>query len=221
MRLERLFVLAACVFLCTAAANADIATVQQTLDYTDNGGGHTWYFWNPQIIVDHSPFQRDGWQDWSWTHDVQALVPAGATGIDSATLSILAWGVDDYLGETDIIYVNGVQVGALDGPGNGEPIPPLPQELYEVPGQPNGAFTQWSVTSFTLPANVVHGLLLDGNLDVFVDIDAPLDGHRVTIASSTLTVDYLTTTTVPEPATLAVLGLGGLFILRRRRSRPE
>jgi hypothetical protein len=219
MTLERLFALAVCVLICGAAANADIATISQTLDYTDNGGGHTWYFWNPEIIVDHSPFHRHAWEDWGWTHDVQGLAPQDPLGIDAATLSILAWGVDDYIGETDIIYANGVQLGTLEGPGNGEPVPPLPPEMYEVDGQPTGAFTQWSVTSFALPANVLQGLLLDGNLNVFLNIDAPLDGHRVTIASSTLTVNYITSNAVPEPATLAVLGLGGLFVLRRRERR--
>ena len=40
-------------------------------------------------------------------------VPADATGIDAATLSILAWGVNDIEGEVDIIYVNGMQLGTL------------------------------------------------------------------------------------------------------------
>jgi hypothetical protein len=58
-----------------------------------------------------------------------------------------------------------------------------------------------------------------GRLDVFLNIDAPLNGDRVTIRSSTLTVDYLTGgSPVPEPATLALLGLGALVMLRRRRS---
>jgi hypothetical protein len=87
--------LAACVLVGAGAANAEIATVSQTLDYTDNGGGHNWHFWAPDTIVDHGPYQRHAWEDWGWTHDVTALVPHDATDIDAATLSILAWGVDD------------------------------------------------------------------------------------------------------------------------------
>jgi hypothetical protein len=34
-------------------------------------------------------------------------------------------------------------------------------------------------------------------------------------------VDYLTGSPVPEPATLAILGLGGLFVLRHRRTPRE
>lgn len=222
MSMVRSFALTACVLVCGAAANADIVTISQTLDYTDDGGDHTWYFLHPEIIVDHSPFHRHAWEDWGWTHDVQALVPEtafgeGPVGIDSATLSILAWGVDASLGEIDMVYANGVQLGALEGPGNGEPVPPLPPEIYEVEGQPGTAFTDWSVTTFTLPSSVLQGLLLDDNVNIFLNIDVPLDGRRVTIANSNLEVNYVMPQAVPEPVTLSLLGLGGLLALRRRR----
>jgi hypothetical protein len=215
MKLASLIALAACVLVGAGVANAEIATVSQTLDYTDNTAGL--YFWSPDTIVDHPPYQRDCWQDWGWTHDMTALVPQGITGIDAATLSILAWGVDEQFGEMDAIYVNGVQVGILEGPSNGEPVPPVPPEAYDVAGQPNGAFTDWSVTSFTLPAEVLQELLLTGTLDVYVDIDVPMNGDRVTIRSSTLAIDYLTGSPIPEPATMGLLGLGALALLRRRQ----
>jgi len=213
MKLASLIALAACVLVGAGVANAEIATVSQTLDYT-NGGG---YFWSPDTIVDHPPYQRDCWQDWGWTHDMTTLVPQGITGIDAATLSILAWGVDELFGEVDVIYVNGVQVGMLEGPSNGEPVPPVPPEAYGIPGQPNGAFTDWSVTSFTLPADVLQEFLASGRLDVYLDIDVPLNGDRVTIRSSTLTVDYLAGSPIPEPATIGLLGLGALALLKHRR----
>ena len=218
MRLVRLLALAACVLVGAGVANAEIATVSQTLDYTDNGAGYGLYFWAPDTIVDHAPYQRHAWEDWGWTHDVSALAPTGATGIDAATLSILAWGVNDDLGEVDVLYVNGVQVGTLQGPSNGQPVPPVPPEAYQISGQPSGLSTEWSATSFALPASVLQELLVDGRLDVFLNIDAPLNGDRVTIRSSTLTVDYLVGTAIPEPATLGLLGLGGLVMLKRRRS---
>jgi len=212
MKWASLIALAACVWVGAGVANAEIATVSQTLDYT-NGGG---YFWSPDTIVDHPPYHRDCWQDWGWTHDMTSLVPEGITGIDAATLSILAWGVDEPFGEVDAIYVNGVQVGLLQGPGNGEPVPPVPPEAYGVSGQPFDAFTNWSVTSFTLPANVLQDLLAGGTLDVHLDIDVPMNGDRVTIRSSTLAIDYLTGSPVPEPATIGLLTLGALALLKRR-----
>jgi hypothetical protein len=218
MRLVRLMALAACVWVGAGTASAEIAAVSQTLDYTDNGS-HGGFFWPTDTIVDHTPYQRHAWEDWGWTHDVSAAVPTNVTDIDAATLSILAWGVDDTDGEVDIVYVNGVEIGTLEGPSNGQPVPPVPPEAYETPGQPNTLSTQWSVTSFTLPHNALQELLDSGRLDVFLNIDAPLNGDRVTIRSSTLTVDYLTGgSPVPEPATLALLGLGALVMLRRRRS---
>ena len=119
-------------------------------------------------------------------------MPQDATGIDSATLSILAWGVDD-TNEVDMIYVNGVQVGMLQGPSNGVPVPPVPPEMRTVAGEPFDALTAWSMTIFTLPATVLKELQQDRKVDVFINIDVPVNGTRVTIRSSTLTVNYTTT----------------------------
>jgi hypothetical protein len=189
MKLVRLIALVACVLVGAGVANARIATISQTLDYTDDYD-HGWAFWPPDMIIDHAPFQRHAWEDWGWTHNVRALVPADATGIDGATLSILAWGVNDDQGEVDIVSVNGVQLGPLEGSSNGRPVPPVPPEAYQIPGQPSTLSVEWSVTSFSLPANVLDKLLADGKADVFLDIDVPVEGHRVTIRSSTLTVNY-------------------------------
>ncbi|MHC4519605.1 MAG: PEP-CTERM sorting domain-containing protein, partial [Planctomycetota bacterium] len=135
------------------------------------------------------------WQDAEWTHDMTSLVPADAVGIEWATLWIDAWDVDGVDGEEDIVYANGpggVELGALTDTGG----------------------RYWGTSQFTLPPSLLDELWLDGQLDVFVDIDAENTGQRVTLGPSTLRVAY----TVPEPATIGLLGLGGLLLLKRRRS---
>ena len=191
--MSRRIVLAACVLMLTSAVHAEIASVSQTLDYTDNGSGY--YFWLPTETIDHSPYFRMCNEDWGWTHDMQSLVPANATGIDAATLSIRAWDVDTPSNECDLIYANGTYLGQLDG-----------------------NIDQFVTTSFELPASVLNALWSGGDVDVFMNIDRYVTGNRVTIVSSMLTVDYITNGAVPEPAPCALLGLGGLCLLRRRRS---
>lgn len=176
-----------CVLLLGGVANAITEVVDQTLDYTD-----VWFFPAPDAILDHSPYYRGSWEDAEWTHDMTSLVPADAVGIQSATLSIDAWDVDGVEGEVDIVSANGVDLGALSDTG--------------------GRF--WGSSQFSLPSTLLNELWLDGQLDVFVDIDAENTGQRVTLGSSTLSVTYI----IPEPATVGLLGLGGLLLLKRRRS---
>ena len=191
MKLARLIVLAACVLVGAGAANAGVVSVTQTRDYTFDAG-NDWFFWPPTTIVDHAPWHRHSWEDWGWTHNLGASVPADATDIVGANLSILAWGVDDTEGEVDIVSIDGVPVGTLQGSSNGLPVPPVPPEAYQTPGQPNTLATRWSVTVFTLSPAALQTLLVTDKLDVFLNIDAPVNGDRVTIRSSTLTVNYAT-----------------------------
>jgi hypothetical protein len=190
--------LLACVLLFSSVTNAGITTVRDTLDHTDNlSGAATYYFWPPDEIIDHPPFYRNVWEDWGWTHDLTGRVPADANGIQNATLSILAWDVDVDDGEVDIVYVNNVRLGELQGPpdqGSGDWTPPAPGS-----GQPNGLNSLWSTTSFTLPPVVLQELLQNGKLDVFLDIDRYDSGDRVTLRSSTLEVDYVTPVDGPDP----------------------
>jgi hypothetical protein len=191
MKLTGLIALTTCVLIGAGVANAGVTRVTHTLDYTYNVG-QNWHFWPPNAIVDHALWHRHSWEDWGWTHNVSALVPANATGIVGATLSLLAWGVDDTEGEVDIVSVDGVQVGTLEGTSNGRPVPPVPPEAYQTPGQPNTLATRWSVTVFTLSTATLQKLMATGEIDVFLNIDAPVEGERVTIRSSTLTIDYST-----------------------------
>jgi hypothetical protein len=171
--------LLACVLLFSGPASANIVTVRDTLDHTDNSQGY--YFLPPDVVMDHSPYFRCSLEDWDWTHMMGGKVPADATGIQGATLTILAWDVDTEEGEIDEIYANGVKLGQLVG-------------------MAPGLEREWTTTVFNLPSGVVQELWQNGEVTIFMDIDRDVTGDRVNIGSSTLAVNYVTTGSVaPRP----------------------
>lgn len=155
------------------AGASQMVTVSHVMDHRDNVWDPTsgvWFFPPDEPFPDHSPWYRTSNQDWGWTHDVSALVPPYAIGIDSATLTIDAWDVKWDLGQDDVILVNNQYMGMLTGVHN-----------------------DWHRTAFTLPTNLLNDLWRDEKLSVFMDIDQIVDlswGFRVTLRSSTLTIRY-------------------------------
>jgi hypothetical protein len=172
MKTIRASALLACVLLLGGLAEAGVVTVTDTLDYTDNLIG-PYYFWDTVTTLDHSPFYRTSLEDWDWTHNVKGLVPPDANGIQSATLSILAWDVDAEEGEVDIVYGNGVKLGTLQG-------------------MPAGDDRTWTTTVLNLPPQVLQELWTDREVTIFLDIDRETIGDRVTIRNSILSVNYTT-----------------------------
>ena len=178
------------VLLLVIPASAEIVSVDYRLDYEDNY--NEWLFpesdpdrivfvppWatidntDPNAdVIDHLPWYRNELQCWGWTHDIRSQIPANALGIQSATLTIDDWDVDADVNppEIDRVYANNILLGTLEG-----------TEIYE-----------WGQTTLTLPPLVLNDLWDDGTVYIYLDIDVINDimGHRVTLGSSTLTVNY-------------------------------
>lgn len=214
MKIVRTSAMIAGILLWAGVANAETftVTVQQTIDYTSNNWlGGPWFI-PPNWILDHSPFYRTSNEDWGWVHNVAALVPADANGIESATLTIIAWDVDsvEEEGEDDVVYVTldkppepvntnvkriGINLGLLNSYLVAPVTVPWPAE-----GQIVGYAGMWSSTSFVLPPSVLDDLWEYEQLYAHIDIDQyDPEGSRVTVKQATLTIKYITTGTPPPP----------------------
>ncbi len=181
---------------CVSAA-ADVATVNQIVahesDLVDANGP---WFIPPDNILDHSPFHRGMWEDWGWTHDMTALVPADANGIVSASLTIRTWGVDAALEEG--AEVDGIYAIRTTPSGSAKtPIAFFHTEagVITLPATRIGSLAgteayAWGTTSLTLPADVLPNLWQDRKLRLFMNIDEGNGGRRVSLAYSMLTVSY-------------------------------
>lgn len=191
-------------------AQAGTVTVQQTINYTSNDWTYGPWFIEPGAVLDHSPFCRGSNEDWGWFHNVAALVPADANGIESATLTIIAWDVDtvEEEGEDDVVYVtldrppepvntNVKRIGTRLGLLNSYVAAPATVE-WPPEGQIITYEKFWSTTSFVLPENVLDDLWAYEQLYAHIDIDQhDPEGSRVTVKEATLTIKYITTGTAP------------------------
>lgn len=222
MRVARALVWGGCLMLLVTTANAQTVTVTHTADYHDTyddiyAPEPSWtgiWFIPPvdityagEYILDHTPYCRGSGEDWGWAHDLTAVEPADATGIASATLTIVAWDVDPQAGEDpaeeDLISAklgpsDYVELGLLKTYAESPITVP-----WNYAGQPGGtaAAAFWSTTTFVLPAEVLDSMWANRRLDVEIDIDRVIDfvGHRVTLKHAALVVEYLATVEPMEP----------------------
>ncbi|MEN6578631.1 MAG: hypothetical protein ABFD90_19955 [Phycisphaerales bacterium] len=202
------------VLLLAGVVNADIVAIQHTMDYENNSWANGVWFVEWGAILDHSPYCRASTEDWGWTHVVTDLIPAGATGIESATLTIVAWKIDVESGEDDVIYAlpekpattsyartNGDNLGVLNS-ATMSPIAVVWPRIDELTGdtQINGYEYMWSTTTFDLPAEALEDLWENGQVCFYMDIDQTNgSGMRATLKSAVLQVNYIAPAPVTPP----------------------
>ena len=206
MKTIRMSVLTTCVVLLTGVVHADIVAIQHTMDYRNNDWLNDIWFAEPGAILDHIPFCRNCLEDWGWTHVVTNRIPAGATGIESATVTIIAWKIDVEQGEDDIIYAlpeqpatttNIPKTGTKLGMLNSYMTSPI-AVVWSSNGQINNYEKLWSTTTFDLPANTIDDLWTNGQVYFHIDIDQTnADGMRATLESAVLRINYI----APKPPT--------------------
>jgi uncharacterized repeat protein (TIGR02543 family) len=212
MKTLRILGVAVAVLLLSGAAGAQSQTVVQTMDYTYDGWSQGVWFGvpnyppNEDIHLDCSPYYRTNTEDWCWQHDLTAARPAGALGIQSATLTITAWDVGSLAeGEDHVIYIGGgvyysdifgawfydrtgILLGLLDSYYDAPVSVPWP-----ATGQRVDYASRFSRTTFTLPASALDTLWNSDKLTFWIDIDqSDPNGNRVTLIDSTVSVEYIT-----------------------------
>jgi uncharacterized repeat protein (TIGR02543 family) len=199
MKTLRILGVVAAIGLLSGTAGAQSETVVQTLNYTDNSASQGIWFVVPNyppnegIHLDNSPYYRTNIEDWGWEHDLTSVRPAGALGIQSATLTITAWDVGSLdEGEDHVIYVgSGTLLGLLESYYDAFVSVPWPST-----GQRVDYASRFSRTTFTIPESALDTLWNTDKLTFWIDIDqADANGSRVTLVDSTLSVEYIMTGT--------------------------
>jgi hypothetical protein len=160
-------------------------------DFVDNAYG------TPQLKVDPGP---GGWQGgaWSLSGEIDVIIPNYRVLNPYKEITIrLTWapgGVDPFMPDQPLIGVVG-----LDVPADAVPVDEPVMEIVSITNDPL-AGTPWVLSTYEIiirPNPPREWIAIKG--DILVDV---LD---------------IRTTCVPEPATMGLLSLGGLALLRVRR----
>jgi hypothetical protein len=208
--MKKMFMVCTLVLLVLAVSSRTQAsptiTTHEAVSVVNAASGQGGTYFLPGTVADGDIWSADGGQyyrgylqDWGWTHtfaDPATLLPSTIDAINWATLKIRAFDVDP--SEQDLISGDGMSIGQLDDRDD-----------------------RWEVTTFNLNAAAL-AKLLDGTMDVSLDIGPQFSPYNVALGSATLTVNYDVATPNPIPAPGAILlgsiGATVVGLLRRRRT---
>lgn len=196
------FILLALVFLVTTPAFANSYTLNPVLDYSDedsNEGGDTWSY----------ICELDNYQAW-FGFDVSAI-PDG--------VSILSASFTAYMANED---VESSQRTIWYEPNDSwiqDTINPGDKSLTELVGTAmDSGDWEWVTFDLDISKHTWGNDLIDNYISLMVT--GPLSGEHE-CGEMDLTesgnLPSLEITTVPEPATICLLGLGALSLIRRKR----
>jgi hypothetical protein len=173
-------------------------------DFT-NGSFPGFDAFNTKSVGEPPPFDMFRGSDYgssfseSWTFNYSSLIVTNAT---------LTLGIYDHDSQAPGSQISSFMVDSIS-------ISSLLDTKFEGSG---GAQAQYNIYSIILPAST-FSVLSDGVATFSLTLKGPgLEDGGGTTGGNGAGLDFATLTVVPEPATMSLLALGGLAVMRRRKA---
>ena len=231
-RMKKLFGLVLVMVFCIGLASVSEAAVVVNVDVTDDGyrfehpGGSAWMWGSTysKSYNQHSGFDACG----AMKFDIEGTL-AGYTADDiiSADLKFYVTdkqgaGPDAYPAGTEGIF--NIKVYSMDEPqwseGAGDDdMPQFYMDTLEITQSHTTGFNVWESADFTgiVKTWLTFGAEFVNGVEIWDGIPADDLGFYWNTREATSNSPYLEVNVVPEPATVILLGISGLGLLRRRR----